>query len=145
MSRFVPIVVGIADVVNRSTKLEDALEPLDLILIAVEDALGDTDTNEPDKRNLKNKIDSINIVQTWTWPYTNLPGLLSSRLGISPTFQEYTENGGDKPTKLFDQAARRIAKGECRVAVVAGGEALASCTFQRLFPRRSARSHGRLQ
>jgi len=41
----------------------------------------------------------------------------------------YSEHGGDKPGKLLDDAARKIAKGEVGVAVVCGGEALASCKY----------------
>lgn len=127
MSKFVPIVVGVADVVNRSAELKDAREPADLILEAIRNALDDANASGTSKE-LSDNIDSISIVRTWTWPYPDLPGLLSSRLGVNSKHKEYTENGGDRPAKLFDQAARRIAKGESKVAVVAGGEALASCT-----------------
>lgn len=129
MSKFVPVVVGVADVVNRSTELKDAREPAELILQAIKDALNDAGVDGASRSKLQDKIDSISIVRTWTWPYPDLPGLLSTRLGIQPKRTEYTEHGGDKPAKLFDQAARRIAKGDSDVAVVAGGEALASCMF----------------
>lgn len=129
MSTFVPVVVGIADVVNRSLELKDAREPADLILQAIQDALDDANPSGTSKEKLVNGIGSVSIVRTWTWPYSDLPGLLSSRLGSRPKYKDYTENGGNEPAKLFDQAARRIAKGECEVAVVAGGEALASRMF----------------
>lgn len=128
MSSFVPIVVGIGDVVNRSLGLGDALEPADLVSQAIQNALHDTDLDAeirlPEFRAI---IDRISIVRSWTWPYPDLPGLLCSRLGIAPKHKGYSEHGGDKPVKLFDEAARQIAKGECKAAIVAGGEALASC------------------
>lgn len=132
MSTFVPVVVGVADILNRSIELKDAREPADLILQAINDALNDTVLSDTGKAQLKAEIDSISIVRTWTWPYPDLPGLLSTRLGIHPKHKEYTDHGGDKPAKLFDQAARRLARGECKVAVVAGGEALASCMTSEL-------------
>jgi hypothetical protein len=68
-------------------------------------------------------------VKTWTWPYPDLPGLIAERLGIDPARKHYTDHGGNQPGLLFDEAARRISKGETKVAVLTGGEALASCTF----------------
>lgn len=126
MSKFTPIVVGVGDIVNRSVELKDAREPADLILQAIESALRDTGLSGSDLSKFQETTDSISIVRTWTWPYPDLPGHLASRLGIQPKHKEYTDHGGDKPAKLFDQAARRIAKGENKVAIVAGGEALAS-------------------
>lgn len=127
MSKFVPIVVGVGDCVNRSVEIKDAREPADLIWEAIQNALGDTNLNGNDRSKLQREIDSVSIVRTWTWPYPDLPGLLSSKLGVNPKHKEYTDHGGDKPAKLFDQAARRIAKGQNKVALIAGGEALASC------------------
>lgn len=129
MSKFVPIIVGVGDCVNRSVEIKDAREPADLILNAIENALRDTGLGDQDLSKLQEKIDGVSIVRTWTWPYDDLPGLLSSKLGVTPKHKEYTDHGGDKPAKLFDQAARRIAKGENKVALVAGGEALASRTL----------------
>ncbi|KAF1975746.1 hypothetical protein BU23DRAFT_632442 [Bimuria novae-zelandiae CBS 107.79] len=74
--------------------------------------------------------DGISIVKTWTWPYPDHPGLLASKLGVEPKHKFYSEHGGDKPEKLFDEAAKRVARGECTVAVVAGGESLASSPSQ---------------
>ena len=108
---------------------------------------------------LRAAIDSIDVVRTWTWPYADLPGLLAERLGVrrGGSYDEdstgtntgkkstqtgtpkekgrgikwlrYSEHGGDKPAKLVDEAARRIARGEVEVCVVTGGEALASRGF----------------
>lgn len=123
----IPIVVGVGDVVNHSTKLEDALEPLELIFRAIEEALQDINITDTGKSKFHQNIDSISIVRTWTWPYPDLPSLLSKKLNIHPKHSEYSDHGGNQPGRLFDEAARRISKGECQVAIVAGGEALASC------------------
>ena len=123
----IPIVIGVGDVKNRSTAIKDAKEPADLIHEAVLAAIRDASpTNASD---LQSAIDSIDVVKTWTWPYPDLPGLLAQKLSVEPKHAYYSEHGGDKPGKLFDEAARRIAKGECKVAVVTGGEALASRAF----------------
>lgn len=123
----IPIIVGVGDIKNKSAKLEDAFEPLELMLRSIRVAIEDIDTAEPALKELQSSIDSIDIVATWTWPYSNLPDLLSEKLGVSPKHKHYTEHGGNQPAKLLDEAARRISLGESKVAVVTGGEALASC------------------
>lgn len=129
----VPIVVGVADVKNRSQKVEDAIEPKQLMLQAINDALKDAGGSS---QKLQSSIDSIAAVRTWTWPYADLIGLLSEELGIKPKYRHYSDHGGNQPCKIFDDAARRIAKGESKVAVVTGGEALASCVYIKIPKRR---------
>ncbi|KAK5030582.1 hypothetical protein LTS07_005366 [Exophiala sideris] len=123
-----PIVVGVGDFVNRSTLISDAHEPLTLILNAITIALEDTGLDSSRRSNLQSAIDSIDVVRTWTWPYDDLPGEISRDLGVNPRHQFYSDHGGNKCAKMFDEAARRISKRENKVAVVTGGEALASLT-----------------
>jgi acetyl-CoA acetyltransferase len=129
----VPIVVGVADVKNRSQKVEDAIEPKQLMLQAIKDALQDAGGSS---QKLQSSIDSIAAVRTWTWPYADLLGLLSEELGIKPKYKHYSDHGGNQPCKIFDDAARRIAKGESKVAVVTGGEALASRAYIKIQKQR---------
>ena len=124
--RATPIIIGVHDVKNRSTKVEDAIEPMQLMLQAILGAINDTDLPPSDAKHLQSQIDSIDVVRTWTWPYPDLPSLLSSKLDISTHYKSYSEHGGNKPAKLFDEAARRISNRQSKVAVVTGGEALAS-------------------
>lgn len=125
----IPIIIGVGEFINRSTKLEDALEPMELMLRALQHAVEDTTLSSNAAKRLKNQIDSIDIVSTWTWPYPDLPGLLSSKLGVQPRHKLYSEyHGGNQPGKMLDNAARRISRREAKVALVTGGEALASRT-----------------
>ena len=126
--RMTPVIIGVGDIKNRSQKVKDAIEPMQLMLQAIICALEDATSNRSIAKELKKGIDSISVVATWTWPYADLPGLLSERLGIQPRHKIYSEHGGNQPMKLVDEAAKRIAIGECKVAVVTGGEALASRT-----------------
>jgi len=130
-----PVIIGVGDIKNRSTAIADAKEPATLMLEAIQKAISDTASLS--KTDLQSAIDSIDVVKTWTWPYPDLPGLLAEKLGVDQSlkWKRYSEHGGDKPGKLFDEAAKRIAKGECKVAVVTGGEALASCTYRMPFRR----------
>lgn len=122
----IPVIVGVADVKNRSPAAEDAKEPASLMLEAIGSAIHDASSSPELAEVLRSSIDSIDVVRTWTWPYADLPGLLCQRLGVQPRRQTYTEHGGNQPAKLLDEAAHRIATGESKVAVLTGAEALAS-------------------
>jgi acetyl-CoA acetyltransferase len=125
--RAIPIVVGVGDIKNRSQKVEDAIEPMKLMLQATRNAIEDTGLPDSEARKLQAAIDSVSVVATWTWNYPDLPGLLSEHLGVNPGYKVLSDHGGNSPAKLFDEAARRISFGESKVAMVTGGEALASC------------------
>jgi acetyl-CoA acetyltransferase len=122
-----PVVIGVGDFVNRSKRVEDAVEPLQLMLNAIEAAIADTGISESSSRDLRAAVDSLDVVRTWTWPYDDLPGRIAQRLSINPRRKHYTDNGGNQPGLWFDEAARRISEGEAKVAILTGGEALASC------------------
>lgn len=120
---YTPVIIGVADVKNKT---DEHKEPATLMLEAIQLALGDAGTAQD---QLMSQIDSIDVVRTWTWPYADLPGLLAQRLGLEtkPKWMRYTEtHGGNQPARLVDEAAGRIARGETTMAVVTGGEALAS-------------------
>ena len=121
-----PIIIGVGDIKNKSSRVEDAIEPMQLMLQAIIRALEDSTTEHSIAEQLKSSIDSISVVATWTWPYADLPGLLAEKLRSRPRHRRYSKHGGNQPIKLVDEAARRISRGECKVAVVTGGEALAS-------------------
>jgi acetyl-CoA acetyltransferase len=120
----VPVIIGVGDVKNRN--VNNAKEPATLMLEAIEIALKDASSES--LSDLKSSIDSIDVVKTWTWPYPELPGLLAKELGVQDSikWKHYSDHGGNQPGKLFDEAAKRIARGESKVAVITGGEALAS-------------------
>lgn len=124
---FTPIVIGVGDFINRSKQIEDAVEPLQLMLAAINVAFEDTGLTSSSVDSLRASVDSLDVVRTWTWPYHDLPGLIAEHLGTLPKRREYSEHGGNQPGLLFDEAARRISKGESKVAILTGGEALASC------------------
>jgi acetyl-CoA acetyltransferase len=128
-ARKIPIIVGVGDVKNKSLKIENAVEPMRLMLEATKLAIKDINLPLPATEKLQANVDSISVVATWTWNYDDLPGLIGENLGVKPKYKVLSEHGGNSPAKLFDEAARRISFGDAKVAVVTGGEALASCEF----------------
>jgi hypothetical protein len=130
--RKTPIIIGVGDIKNPSQKVEEAIEPADLIIRAIHNAIKDTKLSVSSAQELQGNIDSVDVVASWTWEYPDLPGLLSEKLGVQPKHKYYSPHGGNQPVKLLDEAARRISLGESRVAIITGGEALASCLSLRL-------------
>ncbi|KAL4925921.1 uncharacterized protein BDV17DRAFT_283656 [Aspergillus undulatus] len=123
-----PILVGIGDINDRASKgHDDAAEPLTLMLRAIGAAILDTELGPEASQKLQSAIESVGVVANWTWPYPDAPGLLVQRLGLPRGVHTVeSHHGGDSPGTLFDEAARRVAYGKSRVAVVTGAEALAS-------------------
>jgi hypothetical protein len=133
-----PVLIGIADIKNRSLRVEDAVEPLELMLQAIYSSLKDTGLSASQTKTLQISIDSISVVNTWTWKYHDLPNLIGEKLGVNggkgnkKGYRELSHHGGDSPVRMVDEAARRIAKGTARVGVVVGGEGLGSCEFSNI-------------
>lgn len=123
----IPVIVGVGEFRNASLHTKDALEPMQLMLEAIQHAAQDTRLPASTLAQLLTGIDCINVVHTWSWPYADLPGLLASKLMAHPAYKHYSEVGGDKPVKLIDDALRKIVFRKIKLAVVTGGEALASC------------------
>lgn len=130
-----PVIIGVGDVKNKSSRIEDALEPMELMLQATLLCLKDTKLSPSAQQDLQANIDSIDVVKNWTWNYHDLPGVLGEKLGVQLRHKLVSTHGGHSPALLFDHTARRIASRKCKVAVVTGGEALASCTHHVLFAR----------
>jgi hypothetical protein len=100
---------------------------LTLMLRAIGAAIQDTTLAPDAARKLQAAIESVAVVANWTWPYPNAPGLVVQRLGLPGSVHTVeSHHGGDSPGQLVDEAARRVAYGKSRVAVVTGAEALAS-------------------
>lgn len=109
-----PIVIGVADIVNRSLKVEDAREPLDLMVSAINEALKDAGVAPSRIDTLRSSIDSIDVVQTWTWPYPNLPGSISQKLGINARRQYQSPHGGNQPGSFSMKLLAESLKGRPR-------------------------------
>ena len=122
----VPIIVGVGDLRNKSAKVEDAIEPAQLMISAIRRAISDTGLGEASQETLLSKADALRVVPTWTWAYKDLPGVISTGLGIEPSHQVLGYHGGNQPALQCDEAARDIASGKSTVSILTGGEALAS-------------------
>lgn len=112
-----PVIVGCGEAVDRPAALSHALDPIGLMALAARRADYDAGSD------LLRQVDRLDVVNLVSWRYVDPPGELAARLGIAPRSASYAPIGGETPTKLIHEAALTIARGEARVALIAGGEA----------------------
>lgn len=123
LPRTTPIIVGVGEVKNKSLHLNDAIEPAELMASAIRKSFKDTGANE---NHVRAAIDGLLIVPPWTWPYVDLPGVISKKVGFLPSHSQMGVHGGHQPNEWCDEAARRVATEESKAVIITGGEALAS-------------------
>ncbi len=119
--RQLPIIVGAAQYTNRSDDPDDALGPLEMIAKVARGAEADAEC-----KGLLERLDSVGVANILSWSYGDAPGLLAETVGAQPTDKCYTAVGATAPQWLINRTAERIARGETRLALVAGAEAMRS-------------------
>ncbi|MGH9078764.1 MAG: acetyl-CoA synthetase [Acidimicrobiales bacterium] len=72
------------------------------------------------------RFERIDVVYGQAWQYDDPVGRLSERLGAKPSRSAYSGIGGTVPQTLLADASRDILRGDLDLALVVGGEALAS-------------------
>lgn len=114
----IPVIVGIGEICDRPTRLENAREPVALMADALKNA--EADSGAP----LLADAQSIELIGLVSWRYANPVKLLCEKLGISPVRQINASMGGETPVRLIHEAALRILSGETSTSLIVGGEAM---------------------
>ena len=113
-----PCIVGVA---RRTWRQQPAPEPLamweELTRAAAADAVSADAVRD---------IQSLQVVYCQSWEYDDPCGRLADRLGADPKHRAYSGIGGSVPVALVGDAAGAMARGELDLALVVGGEALAT-------------------
>lgn len=112
-----PVIVGVGEVTDRPTNIEDARDPFALMVAAIRSA--ERDAGCP----VVPFMDSLDIVNQVSWPVADPEGVLCGLLACKPRHVSYGPVGGETPIRFLHDAALRIHRGEARIAVVCGGEA----------------------
>lgn len=118
----IPVIVGVGEYADHPKELTDGLEPIELMLRALDNAEKDSGAK------LLGEVDSLDIVNFLSWRYHDPEKILSARLGISPKHAYYGPVGGESPIRYIHEAAQRIARGESQVAVITGAESQGTAT-----------------
>jgi acetyl-CoA C-acetyltransferase len=134
-----PCLIGVG---QRTVRLPDgpAPEPLELWASVARAAAADAGAvgGAPD---VLDAVDGVDVVYCQSWQYDDPPRRLAERLGIAPRRRRYSGVGGTTPQVLLAEAARSILRGEQDVALVVGGECLATTRALRKAGERPAWSH----
>ncbi len=116
-----PVIVGAGQWTNRPRSVADAVEPVEMMARVAEAAERDAGV-----AGLLARVDSVQVVNMFSWTYPDAPGLLAARTGSRPAHKLYSGIGGDTPQRLVNETAAAIAEGRVRLALLAGAEALES-------------------
>jgi len=116
-ARSVPVIAAVGQYVDRPERLDEAREPVDLMVEALKACEADAGMG------LLDRVGLLSLIGLVSWPYSDPVQLLAHKLGIAPAQAVNASMGGETPIRLVHEAARRIALGEDLVAAVVGGEA----------------------
>jgi acetyl-CoA C-acetyltransferase len=112
-----PVIIGVGQHTHRAAGLADALEPVVLMVHAIEAAAADASlAGVP-------AADAIRVVNSLTWPYRDPALFVARHLGQAPRETGYTTAGGNTPQTLVNITAAEILAGELDLAILTGGEA----------------------
>lgn len=111
-----PVVVGVAQVVQRLDDPTHAREALDLMAQALSEA-GDDSGSE----RILSRLEEI-VVVPGHWPYPDPGALLGARIGAGRAAGFLTHWGGQTPQSAVSRLAARIQAGELDLAAVVGGD-----------------------
>ena len=112
-----PVIIGVGEITQKTKDIKQSLEPLGLMESAIRAAEKDAGSS------ILSLIDSLDVIQEFSWPYVDAPTQLSHKLGIDPKRKIYGPVGGESPVFFIHEAALRILRGESEVAAVVGAEA----------------------
>ena len=71
-------------------------------------------------------VQSLQVVFSQSWEYDDPCARLAQRLGAGPALSAYSGLGGSVPVKLASEAGAAMARGQLDLALIVGGEALAT-------------------
>jgi acetyl-CoA C-acetyltransferase len=111
-----PVLVGVAQLVEREEDPRAALEPAAMLERIARDAAADAGAGA----RLLAEIDTCALVDLFGWQPRNGPRIVAERVGARPRSELVSATGGDMSLVLLNHVAERIARGETRVALVAG-------------------------
>ena len=112
-----PVLIGVGQVVQRAQGLDDARDPVALMVEAVTVAASDAGLS-----SVPNP-DALRVVSLLSWKYGNPARFIAEDLGLSPRELGLSAMGGNTPQTLVNAASRQILAGEADLVILAGGEA----------------------
>jgi acetyl-CoA C-acetyltransferase len=115
-----PIIVGAGQITQRPGT-DRPREPLALMAEAARLAQADAQAGD-----LLHGLDSVRVVNIFSWPSKAPAHDLSNALAVAPREQVYTAVGGNTPQWQVNDVAERIHNGGLKLALIAGAECVYS-------------------
>jgi acetyl-CoA C-acetyltransferase len=112
-----PIIVGIGQLAQKGVDLDKALEPIELMIRAAEDAAQDTGHPE-----ILSNLDSVRVVRG-RWRYKQPAGFIANKLGSPGAELIGTPFGGNSVQGLVSRSALDILAGKNSMVLLTGAEA----------------------
>ncbi len=112
-----PVVVAVGQTNQRVADSAAALEPTALLAEAARRAGADSGTDR-----LLASLDTVAVVRILSWRYRDPAALVAAELGISPRRTIETDDGGNYPQTLLNQACRDIQTGAADAVLIGGAE-----------------------
>lgn len=120
-----PVIVGVAQAMQRPDDLSQAVEAVALMEQVVRDCAADA--GAPD---LLASLGMVGVVQG-AWKYTDPARIVADRVGATAARTSLSANGGNTPQSYVNAVATRIHAGELDSAVICGAETIWSRRRQR--------------
>lgn len=111
-----PVLVGVGQLKHRIESLEEALEPVDMMLEACSRAEQDTGVE-----GVLQQAQSVRVVRGM-WRYENPAKLIAERIGVPNAESVGTLIGGNQNQALMNQTAASILAGELDLVLITGAE-----------------------
>ena len=111
-----PVLIGTGQVLQRAEGLDDARDPVALMVEAISLAASDAGL-----ASVPNP-DAIRVVSLLSWKYGNPAHFIAEDLGLTPRELGLSAMGGNTPQTLVNTASRQILAGELDLVILTGGE-----------------------
>jgi len=111
-----PVLIGTGQVVQRAEGLDDARDPVAMMVEAI--ALAASDAGLSSVPN----PDAIRVVSLLSWKYGNPAHFIAEDLGLTPRELGLSAMGGNTPQTLVNAASRQILAGDLDLVILTGGE-----------------------
>ncbi|MCY3624310.1 MAG: acetyl-CoA acetyltransferase [Gammaproteobacteria bacterium] len=111
-----PVIIGVGQFLNRIESLEQALEPLEMMMRAVRRAEADSG-----KGGFLDQTQSVRVVRGM-WSYENPAAAISERIGAPAAQTVGTLIGGNQNQALLTETAMEILAGKFDLVLITGAE-----------------------
>ncbi len=111
-----PVIIGVGQFLNRISSLDEAIEPLEMMLRAVRRAEADAGCG-----GFLDQADSVRVVRGM-WNYGNPARVIAQRLGASGAQSVGTLIGGNQNQALLTHTAAEILAGKRDLVLITGAE-----------------------